>query len=244
MKLIDISRIGYDKKFYPRVNGKEDWLTVTRYKDALISHPWKADSRKKGAFPPVVLVRATGYDSPYLLLDGLHRLRAFHGAGQEKIWGNIERLPQSKWLARSVELNIAGQRPLDSGDKRWVASTLIADGWSKGEVAGLLEMQECSFERLISAGCQKLTKTQSEMLPIGRANRQINGNHYGFLKAPFLEATGTSNAVSVLESQSSVSSGEPRQIVDSFLALLESGLIDETDEYIAERMERIKELLG
>lgn len=243
MQHLEIKQVGYDQNFYPRANGKEDWLTVFRYKEAIVAHPWKADVRKRMAFPPIVVVRSTGYDWPYLLLDGLHRLRAFHNAGHEKIWAEVERLPQSKWLARSVELNIDSKRALDAGDKRWVAMRLKEDGWEDGQVATLLEMEPSSFQKLVSTGCQRLTAKQAEMVPEGRGNRKINGDRYGFLKAPFADATGTANAIPVLQSQGKVSSREPMQIVDSFLALLESGCVDMTNEELVEKLKSARSML-
>lgn len=243
MERIAIDQIGYDPQYYPRVNGNEDWMTVHRYKESLKCNPWKSDAKKDGAFPAVVVVKTTGYEWPYLLLDGLHRLRAFAGAGYDRIWSDVERLPQSKWLERSVELNISSKRPLDSGDKRWVAKRLSESGWQPEKIAGLLEMEKSSFEKLMSTGVQKLSKAASKAIPIGRSNRQINGEHVGFLKEPFTDVTGTGNAVKTLQLQASVSSRNANQIIESFVALLESGCIDHTDEWVSERLEVIRRLL-
>lgn len=243
MERIAISQIGYDPQFYPRVNGAEDWLTVHRYKESLKCQPWKADANNEGAFPPIVVVKTTGYEWPYLLIDGLHRIGAFSGAGYDAIWANVERLPKSKWLERSVELNIAGKRPLDSGDKRWVATRLAEIGWKPERIAGLLEMEKASFEKLMSTGIQKLTKAASRSIPVGRSNRQIDGHSVGFLKVPFTDVTGTGNALKTLALQSSVSSRNSRQIIESFVALLESGCIDYTDEWTVERIEAIRNLI-
>lgn len=243
MRLIPIAQIGYDQKFYPRANGREDWLTVHRYKEALVAHPWKADARRTGAFPPVVVVKADGYEWPYVLLDGLHRDRAFAAAGLESIWAVVEKLPRSKWLERSVELNVAGKRPLDSGDKRWVATRLTEEGWHPGKIAALLDMAPASFEKLVSTGIHKLSKAAAARIPEGRSNRQVNGDRYGFLKSPFLDVTGTANAVAALESQAPVSAHDAGQIVESFISLLGSGCIDPTDEDLVERLRLARRLL-
>lgn len=243
MQQIPLDKIGYDPEYYPRVNGREDWLTVHRYKEALKSHPWKADARKEYAFPPVVVVKTTGYDFPYLLLDGLHRVRAFGVCGIDKIWAAVESLPKSKWLARSVELNIDGKRPLESGDKRWIATKLTAEGWKSGDIAQLLCMEQGSFDKLVASNIQKLTQASAKSIAFGRSNRQIDGEHIGFLKAPFKGLTGTGNAQRALKSQHSVSSREATQIIESFIALMEAKAIDTTDERIVDLLLRVKELL-
>lgn len=240
---LPIDQIGYDPEFYPRVAGKPDWLTVHRYKEALKSQPWKADASKPGAFPPVVVVKASGYDWPYLSLDGVHRQSAFAGAGLDKIAAIIETLPKSKWLERSVELNTDSKRPLDSGDKRFVTTKLMAEGWSAGKVATLLCMEKASLEKLIATNVTKLTHASAKSIPSGRSNREIRGEHYGFLKAPFSPISGTGNAQKALRSQSTVSCREATQIIESFIALLESKAFDLTDERTCDLLSRVHDLL-
>lgn len=242
--MLPIDKIGYDPRYYPRVNGHEDWMTALRYKEALVTHPEKSDPKNPGAFPPIVVVKAAGFDWPYILLDGLHRLRAFHQAGMEKIAATIERLPKSKWLERSVELNIDSKRPLDSGDKRWVAKLLMEEeGWTADRVATLLEMETGSFERLMSVGVHKLTAKSAKLISKGRSNREINGRHYGFLKAPMVDASGAANAEKALLMQGSVTSHDARQIASSFVAMLESRCFDLTDSELLANLSRAKELL-
>lgn len=241
--LLPIDQIGYDPEFYPRVNGKEDWLTVHRYKEVLGSAPWKSDASKPGAFPPVIVVKASGYDWTYLILDGLHRLRAWEAAGLERIPAVIEALPKSKWLERSVELNVDSKRPLDSGDKRWVATKLMADGWTVSKVATLLCMEKASLEKLVATNITKLTQSSAKNILRGRSNREVNGEHYGFLKAPFSPISGTGNAQKALRTQAAVSCREANQIIESFIALLESRAIDPTDEHTSGLLNRVRELL-
>jgi hypothetical protein len=105
--MLPLDQIGYDPEYYPRVNGKEDWLTVHRYKEAIKAHPWKAKPKEAGAFPAVVVAKATGYDWPYILLDGLHRVRAFSAAGLESIAAIVEHLPKSFQLAGQIGASAA-----------------------------------------------------------------------------------------------------------------------------------------
>ena len=241
-KQIQIESVGYDSQFYPRVNGREDWYTVHLYVEALKADPSKADARKKGAFPPIVVVPATGYSWKYIILDGLHRLKSFSQFKLESIWANVERIPQSKWLARSAELNSDGKRGLDTGDKRWVATRLTSEGYKQDDIARILQMPATSLTKLVSTGIQKLKATNN--LPEGRANRKINGGHYGFLKAPFTNAAGTGNAQTVLSEQGTTTSRVSNQIVRSFIAMMDSGSMDLTNPELTNDLIRIRDFLA
>src|SRR5262245_47563150 len=133
MRFVSLDDIGYEAHYYPRSNGREDWFTVHRYTDALQSDPEKQ-------FPPLVVVKATAKPYRYLILDGLHRLRAYHRAGREQVPIITETLPESKWFARSVELNAAHGRCFDVGDKAFIATRLEKDGYPLDQIASLLQM--------------------------------------------------------------------------------------------------------
>jgi hypothetical protein len=246
LERIHLDQIGYDPKYYPRVNGKEDWYTVNIYKDALLAKPslafaWTPDHPERG-FPPVVLVRATAKKWPYLLLDGLHRLRTYHAAEYDEIPAVVERLPESKWFARSAELNVISKRGLDKGDKAWIAKRLEADGYTFKEAADLLHMRVESLERIVADCTVKLKASGAKNIPNGRGNREVDGKHFGFLKAPFAEFAGTTTAETALSSQGPVASMDALGILDSCVAVLECG-VDMTDEEVVQRIERIRALL-
>lgn len=242
MQQIPIDQVGYDAKFYPRVNGDADWVTVLRYVNAITRCPWKADPNRKGAFPPIVVVKTTDRDFAYLILDGLHRLRAFHKCELEHIWATVERIPESKWMARSVELNSDSKRGLDDGDRAWCAARLQSEGYSVEDVSLLLQVPAERIEKLVATRIQKLSKSGVNKIKAGRGNREVGGNHYGFLKSPFIEAVGTRNAEKILAAQDPVSSRNQLGILTSCVCLLESGLLDMTDEEVASQCARIHEL--
>lgn len=231
---IPVEEVGYDPKYYPRVNGTPDWVTVHRYVEALeLSEP-----------PPIVVVAATGYEFKYLLLDGLHRLRTFAKVGREEINAVVERIPKSRWLARSIELNIGHGRPMDSGDKAWVATRLDEEGWSRDKIASLLRMKVESLDRIVSTRCVRISAKAQKRIPEGRSNRKVNGNHYGFLKAALAETNGTARATTALLTQHSVTSHNVLGVLDSVISVLESGVVDTKSEDVAARVLRIKELIA
>jgi hypothetical protein len=249
MQRIKLEDIGYDPDYYPRVNGEEDWQTVYKYKEVLLADPSKADSSKRATkkwhpFPPIVVVKVHGKPYKYLLLDGLHRVKAFAAADFEDIFAIVEKIPESKWLERSTELNVEESRGLGPGDKAFVAMRLEVQGWKIDKVAKLLQMSKESLERIKIERCHLLKITEAKRIKMGRGNREIGNKRYGFVKSPYRAVTGTSRAGKVLETQGPCSSRNVLSILDSFLVLLDNKLIDLTDEEVVERMVRIKELMG
>lgn len=236
---LKLEQIGCDPNFYPRVNGDADWLTVHRYTDAL-----KANARFN--FPAVVVVRATGFpkgfDCPYLLLDGRHRCRAYVAAGREVIPVIVETLPRSKWFARSVELNAAHGRTLDTGDKAWIAERLNEDGWSDEDVGKLLFMSADSIQKIKAGRVVKLTAAARKIIPEGRGNRTMKSGGVGFLKAPLVGANGRMSIVA-LQSQSRVSSHDVESVLESMIAVLRSGVVEMANPDIAVKVSMIRELM-
>jgi len=241
MRKIKLAQIKVDAKYYPRVNGRADWITVLRYKEALQVDPSLANSKtNEQAFPPIVVVAMPG--GGFVLLDGLHRVRAFNAAGHEVIYAEVEKLPKSKWLVRSVELNTKNARPFDTGDKIWIHKRLVAEGHKTKAIASLLGMKIESLEKMTIERCQKLSAKDAEMLPEGRANRKINGSHYGFLKAPVADTANTNRAVGALLGQHSITSRTIIQVLDAAIAIFENGVIDMTDKRTSEKVNELAEL--
>jgi hypothetical protein len=233
---INLEEIGYDPKYYPRANGKEDWFTVNKYRDALLSDPAKE-------FPPVVVVRSVGHREKYLLIDGKHRCEAYSQADRQQIPTIVERLPQSRWFARSVELNITHGRTLDVGDKAWIAVRLAEDGYSPEQAAGILQMRVETMEKIKAGSIVKLRAKAAKSIPFGRGNREVGESRFGFLKSPFKGFVGTATAESALAVQDPVAASDVLHILDSAIAVLECG-VDTTEEEVVARISRLKELLA
>lgn len=234
---IELDKIDYDTKYYPRVNGQADWMTIHRYTDTLLAD-------KKYDLDPITLVKATGRDRPFLLIDGLHRIGAYTRAGRIRIPAIIERIPQSKWMARSVELNVRHGRPLESGDKAWICKRLEEEGWEKEAVASLLKMRVESLDKIVVTHCAKLTIKSAELIKPGRSNRQIGNEHFGFLKAAVTDANGTRHQQEALTSQYALSSRTVINVLDSVIAILKAGCVHMSDEEVASRVLAIKELMA
>ena len=232
MTSLNLKSVDYDPKYYPRVNGVPNWITILQYTEVLKS--------KAASFPPIVVVKAPCKKAVYTLLDGLHRLRAYHKAGRTSIPAVIERIPQSKWFARSVELNAAHGRPLDTGDKAWIAVRLKEEGWDLDQVSGLLKMSPSSLKKMVSSRCVKITKGDAEAVPIGRSHRESNGSHYGFIKAPLINSVNPEKALAF---QGSINSHDVLSILDSMIAALESGVVDIRKKDVSARVSKIKKLL-
>ncbi len=244
MLKLKVDAIDYDPQYYPRVTGKSDWFTVNVYKDALLANPCKADPKQNPdvAFPPVVVVQKPG-GRRYMLIDGLHRLEAFSAAKHDCIYAEVERLPQSKWLARSVELNVCGHRNLEVSDKAWVAVRLESEGWGIKKVAGLLHMQVESLEKIKVERTRLLSAKAAKRIPPGRGNRKVNGGNVGFLKSPFCSVASSSNVIEALSSQGPCSNRTALAAVDTVISVIRSNAMDLTDVEVMEGFVTLRDLL-
>lgn len=240
MKL-QLSQIGVIPKYYPRVNGQADWLTVHRYTDAL-----RANS--KFDFPPVVVVKVVGladFEYRYLLIDGAHRVRAYIAAGRDEIPVIVENIPRSTWFARSVELNSTHGRGLDTGDKAWIAERLTEEGYSEKQIAKLLFMTVESLQKIRITRVVKIHAAERKLIPEGRGNRKMERGAIGFLKAPLVNSTGSRpQLIAAIQSQGAVSSHDVADVLDSFIAVLRSGVVDMANTEVAAKISIIRELLA
>jgi hypothetical protein len=235
VKRLALADIGYDPKYYPRVNGKEDWIRVLHYQEIL-----KADPNKD--LDSIVVVKAIGMKVPWMLLDGLHRVRSYHRAGRPDIPAIEERLPRNRWLARSFELNKKHGRPLEYSDYAWTATSLREEGWKDARIAELLSVTVERLEKIIATRVVLIDTATAEAIPHGRSHRQIGEKHYGFLKAPFMEKERLpAEEIEALKLQAPVSSMSVLNVLDSALAVLMAG-VDMTDEEIVERVDKLYRL--
>jgi hypothetical protein len=235
VQTLKLEDVGCDKKYYPRVGGEPDWFTVNKYREALITDP-------EMEFPPIVVVRSQGEPFPFTIIDGLHRRGAYARAGREKIPATVERIPKSKWLERSVELNSCNARPFDVRDKAWIATRMVEDGYTIEKVAELLKMRVETLEKIKHDRCVKISHKNLGKLPKG-STRQINGEHVGFLKAPLVESADLGHEMDALASQGSVSSRSVLNILDSMISVLRSGVVSMANEEMAAKVKEIKKLL-
>jgi len=245
MQQLKLSDIDYDPHYYPRVNGKEDWYTVNIFRENLLADPRLANPSKcSEAFPPIHVVKTPpGYKYKYMLLDGLHRCKGFNAAGFDVIWAIVERLPKSKWMQRATELNIQHKRVLDPGDKAWIAERLESDGMEVKDIASLLKMRVESLQKIRITRCQKLKVKEAKKISHGRSNRQVNGKAVGFLKAPLGELANTNRGTEALRHQGPIASGNVLHVLNSFIALMQAGAVDERNEEVAARMGMIRGLV-
>lgn len=238
MSRLKLEDIGYDPKYYPRVCGQADWRTVLKYTNILNADPdYDMD--------PVVVVKAVGNKkNPWMLLDGLHRCGAYERAGRESIPATIERWPRSKWMARSIELNIRNQhRDLDSGDKAWCIKRLREEGMGEESIASLLMEPIERIEPIVADRAIPIDTSKAEAIPRGRSNREIGGEHFSFIKAAFQESPLLEeDAGAVAVAQLPACGMDALHILDSAIALLSCG-VDMTNGEIAERIERLNRLV-
>jgi len=232
---LPIDKIGYDPAFYPRVNGREDWMTVYRYSESLTADAKLQLCGPSGDSPPVV-VRRHKWDHPYMLIDGLHRMRAYYRAKRDSLPCRVERIPESKWFARSVELNLTHGLVLSAGDKSWIAVKLTHDGWHDDKICGLLKIRSSLLEKF------RARAVKIKSAGTGKRERQVNGDRYTFLKPPLDQFAGTATAERVAANQDTMVGRTVIQILDSAIQLLQNG-VDMSNEEVRERVDRLAKLV-
>ncbi len=241
MQKIKIDNVGYDPRYYPRESGEEDWMTVAKYLGVLRQNPEKANATnsKVKPFPPIIVVRASKKPYQYLLIDGLHRTKSFKRYGLEDIYATIERIPESKWLARATELNAAGSRPLTSLD---IASVIVRLESRKFSMKAISDLVEQPIEFLEKIKIDRITKlSPAEAKDLKKPVWNDNGSHAVLLKKPFKDFSGTSRAKDLEKYQSRFNDLNCSAILNSCADLLESDALDLTDIKTIEGLERVKE---
>ncbi len=242
MQKIRISIVGWDPRFYPRHSGEEDWVTVLKYYNALDAEPKKANPNNKKAdpFPPIIVIKAVAKPYTYLLLDGLHRLKAFIKAGIGFIYAEVERLPESKWLARATELNIIGKRVLTNMDIASISVRLSKGGYTNKQIAKLVNLTPERLERIIIERVVKVKQVKGEQ-PI---RNKWNGGDTVILKAPFKHLSGTVKAEQLEKYQRKFNDLNAVHILGAAADLLESDALDLADQNVIEVLDRLKEALN
>jgi hypothetical protein len=158
---LDADLIAYEAAHYPRLG--VDGETVDAYHEVLLTTPgggWP--------FPPLTVARrATGGER--VILDGLHRFRAGCLAGRKSFPCVEESLPESRWFARAVELNLANGLPLRHEDRLMVAARLEKDGWTRDKVASFLRVRAGTLAkvRAVAADLAPVTARETASGPGG-----------------------------------------------------------------------------
>lgn len=235
--------VGFDAKYYHRLNpDADDWPQIHERVDAL-----KADPEFDMA--PITVVRWSRGKLPFMLIDGLYRLRAYHAAGRTRIPATVvSGVPQSQWFQRGVEIQMKYQflKRLDPQDKAYIATKLQAEyGWTIAQAAALLRVTPGAMQKMVAKRAVPLTAGQAVPLVAKGSHevRRLGGQDFGFLKAPFTESNGSPAVVNALAEQAPVAATGPLQVLDSFLALLRSGCLDMADQAVKDRVSEIKRLL-
>jgi hypothetical protein len=160
-------------------------------------------------------------------------MRAYLRAKRERIPAVVERLPESKWFARAVELNVPNGRSFTTQDKAFIANRLDREGWNETEQAKLLQMPIESLQRI------KVDRLVRAQLQTGKRG---GGAGMLVLKAPARGLVGRA-AQRAQRFQAPLATASVVSALDQTIAVLKMGLVDMGDEAVAERIEEIRELL-
>lgn len=150
-ELLKISDIVVDMNLYPRYKPNE--LLISRYIEALV---------RKESFPPICVGLLNG---EYILIDGLHRLRAFKDHGEDYIASEILlNLSKEDIFAESVYRNTNHGKNLSDKDKIRAIKKLAEMGFSKEDIFKCVRSDIKKFERKISSlVSNKISEIKIEM---------------------------------------------------------------------------------
>jgi hypothetical protein len=208
---VRLADVVLDPKYYPRVN--HDWSTVCRYQEAMLVGE---------KFPAVHLVPIG--DGKYMLLDGWHRVLAARHLKWVSFKAIVYKgLPEKKWLAVAVKLNIANSRQLTAQDRAMVASRLKAAGYDIAAIAKLVNMAAATVTEWI------ITRTAVDengvVCPVKAALRSL---------------VGTEGEGGALEHGGPIANANVRRTLDEMLALLKAKAVNVHDKVIRGKVVEIR----
>lgn len=133
---ISLDSILIDELLYPR--NELAWRDVQRYIAAV---------NIGTEFPPIIVGKR---DGRYVLIDGRHRYEAFKRAKKEKIAALLTKLPEDKWFAEAVRLNVIHGHPLSYQEKLKAAMILKRQNFSLEEIEKIVVVQTEQLEQAIN----------------------------------------------------------------------------------------------
>ena len=164
--LVPTMEVFFDEDLYPRT--QENWQTIYDYSESI----------KTGAvFPPIVLAMFKGKK---VLVDGLHRLKAFRNLHIEKIPAIVLiGLSRNEIFEEAVKRNIAHGRVLSPYEKRLIILRLRAMKYKTDEICTIVQIPFDRIESFLGSnivnsitGEQVVTKAPLEFM----TGKVLSGN--------------------------------------------------------------------
>lgn len=138
----DVRRLRIDSlrepdELYPRV--APDPAVIDRYRDILKD------------LPPITVTISDDEELDRIIVDGMHRKRAFEAEGRKTIPCKLEPVENAAdVLAMSARRNIAHGLPLTSEERRHVAEELWQQGMDKKQIAGAVGRSRRTVNRWLA----------------------------------------------------------------------------------------------
>lgn len=161
---IHINKIEIVCKYYPRVEPDES--RIKEFTEAM---------EYGEHFPPIKVVKV---NDGYILLDGLHRLKARLLRGEEKIEADILSIAEEYWLLAAARFNSKSSKPLTSGELKEVIITTWQSGLRDTKKIG--EEMGCTpryVEKIVKPlrdkECRKREEKILELHDMGLSQRDI-----------------------------------------------------------------------
>jgi len=211
-KLLKLEEVKVDNELYPRIH--PDWITTARYFNAL----------KAGAkFPPICVAKL---GKEFILVDGLHRIKAFKANKEKYISAELlTGLDKKQIYVEAVKRNMGHGRQFSTQEVTGIIITLGQWKLSEKQISQIVRLPAKSLKPFVAKRMTRITETHEE-IP---------------LKAPLRNLAETE--VLSEPNQDRVSGTSQVQMFDNIITMFENGWVDTSDKLVVSRMKKLKKLL-
>ena len=222
LKLLKIEELVFEEEFYPRM--QVDWMTVHRYAEAM---------KIGNEFPPITVCHWKG---KWFVIDGWHRAQAYKRIGIEMVQAEVLNLKTKKDIyLEAVKRNAYHGRPFSMQERVKIIARLEE-----------LKVEKATIENLVGIPINKWKRVKSRVLTTPSGKKV-------FLKAPVapkareLSENGVvpeNIAKAIEDSQEHLSVRTQIHLLDQFIDLLESRMLDLGNKEVLEKLEKVYELVA
>jgi hypothetical protein len=148
LKVVDISKLTLDKKYYPRI--QVNWLTVVDYKESM---------QQGVKFPPIVVAR---WDGKNIFIDGFHRVEAQRQLKIPIIQAEFIKVSSEADLFKeAVKRNISHGRVLSPYEKRIIILRAFNEfKLDRLEIEDMIHIRSEKFELFLGKSAKNIFSGQ------------------------------------------------------------------------------------
>lgn len=156
------NKIYIEEEIYPR--NQCDWQLIHIYKEGM----------KLGAdFPPILVGKES--DNKYILIDGVHRYKAWAALKKNPIPVILSQKPKKDWFAEAVEVNVKHGKRLSTQERLTSAIRLQEMKYMDSEIATIIGMSKADMKKFIAERAILSTSTKEALISKAAIGYSSNG---------------------------------------------------------------------